>query len=184
MLPWLSTHSSFLSVERWWGPNQHTIVASSSLKSISFQTFSYVLSSTEQQKGLKRSSLRTATKDKLLSLGTRLSLQLTFIVTILKEKYTCTNENSTVAKQPSGIPRLSYKEFIGGQRPSFERLVVHDISCISLTAINYTVCHGTPEGTFDFDGVDSPTTAHGVSAVPKSEQADVLTTQTGSISNS
>ena len=69
----------------------------------------------EQQKSLKRSSLQTTMKDKLLSLGTQLSLQLAFIITILKEKYTCPNKNSIAAKQLH-VPRLSYKESIGGQK--------------------------------------------------------------------
>ena len=137
----------------------------------------------KQQKSLKRSSLQTTMKDKLLSLGTWLSLQLAFIITILKEKYTCPNKNSIAAKQLH-VPRLSYKEFIGGQRPSFKHLVIYNISWILLRATNYTICLCTPEGTFDFNGVDFPTAAHGVSAIPKSEQADILTTQTGSISNS
>lgn len=111
------------------------------------------------------SSMRSAMKEKLLCLAARPSLQLTFMISIIKKKYSGPNKDSTTAKSLCSIPMLTYKEFISDHKPSFEPIIMHGINWISLQSIKYDVCICTPEGTFNFDGTDSATTAHSASII-------------------
>ena len=107
------------------------------------------------------SSKKTMVK-KLLALAKQPSVQLTFIVSILEDPYSRPDEDSPAARRLRGIPKLSPCDMFSNTVPSPGRIVAHDIVWISLKSINYTFCLRNSDGTFDFDGEDSSTTAHGV----------------------
>ena len=106
---------------------------------------------------------------KLLSLANQPSLQLAFIITILEEPYSHPAKDSPTAQYLRSRPRLSYEDMFCNTVPSPKHVVAHNIVCISLRSINYTICLRNSEGTFDFDVEDSLTTAHGVSVSPATD---------------